>query len=178
MCGRARSRRRRRRCRNVAAAASAASCTAAAVANFRRIEALRLGALRSRALRVWLLDCYADLALIEELRAIGVFVDVRLLAGGQIGRILEIVEQEFVERAAFFIQNLDRVAISVVNGARVYDSAKRVGRLRVARPFMIHLLADRCELNRLTRRSAFENLKCTRIYEQPRRQQRQKLLTS
>jgi hypothetical protein len=69
---------------------------------------------------VRLLDGDGDLALVEELGPVRVLVDVGLLAGHQVGRVLEVVEQELVQGAALFVEQLHRVPVAVVDDAAFF----------------------------------------------------------
>lgn len=104
------------------------------------------------------LDGDADLALVEELGPVGVFVDVSLLAGGQVGRVLEVVQQELVQRTALLVQDLHGVAIAVVDNAAVHHCAEGVHCLGVAGPFVVDLLADGGELDWLAGWAALQDL--------------------
>ncbi len=77
----------------------------------------RLGALRPGTFGVWFFNGDGDLALIEELCAVGVFVDMGFLAGHQIGGILEVVEQELVQGTTLLVQDLDTITVTVVDEA-------------------------------------------------------------
>lgn len=123
-----------------------------------RVEAGGLRAFGSGAFTVGLLDGDADLALVEELGTVGIFVDVRLLTSRQIRGIFQIVEQEFVQSAALLVQNLHSVSVSVVNHAAVHDSAESVDRFGIASPFMVDLLADCGKLDGLSSWASFQNL--------------------
>lgn len=101
-----------------------------------------------------LFDSDADLALVEQLRSIRVFVHVRLLSRAQIRRVLQIVEQKFIQRTAIFVQNLNGVPVSVVHHARMDDRAESVHSLRIASPFVVHLLADSCKLDGMALKAA------------------------
>ncbi len=71
-------------------------------------------------------DGDGDLALVEELCAVGVFVDMGFLAGHQISGILEVVEQELVQGTTILVQDLDTITVTVVDEARMNNGAKRV----------------------------------------------------
>lgn len=122
------------------------------------VEAGGLGALGSGALAVGLLDGDADLALVEELGAVGVLVDVSLLASHQVGGVLEVVEQELVECAAFLVEDLDSVAVAVIDGAGVYDGAEGVDGLGVTGPLVVDLLADGGKVDGLASGASLEDL--------------------
>lgn len=118
----------------------------------------RFGALRASAFAVGLLDGDADLALVEELRTVRVFVDVSFLPGHKISRVLQVVEQEFVEGAAFVVEDLDGIAVSIIDGARVDDGAEGVNGLGVTGPFVVDLLTNGGELDGLAGWSTIEDL--------------------
>jgi hypothetical protein len=127
-------------------------------ANFDGIEATWLGTLGTGTFAVWLLDGDADLALVEKLRAVGIFVDVRLLASGQICGIFQVVQQEFVQCASLLVENLHGVTIAIVNNATVHNGTESVHSLGVAGPFVVNLLANGGKLNGLASGTAFQNL--------------------
>ena len=95
-------------------------------------ESLGFRALRTRAFTVGFLNSDGDLALVEELRTIGVFVNVSFLAGHEISRIFQVVEKELIQGTAIFVEDLNLVSISVINGAGVDDGAEGVDGFRFA----------------------------------------------
>jgi hypothetical protein len=96
-------------------------------AEFWSVESSRLGTFRASTFSVWFFDGDADLALIEKLGSICVFVDVSFLSRHQISGIFQIIQQEFVESAAFLVQDLNSVTVTIINGARMNDGTEGVG---------------------------------------------------
>lgn len=135
-------------------------------------EARWLGTLRTGTLAMRLLDRDADLALVEELGTVRVLVNVGFLTSHQIGRVLQVVEKELVESTPFFVQDLDSVAVPVVDSARMNNGAESIGGLAVTSPLnssvqsahqlrkylVIDLLADGGELDGLAGWTSFEDL--------------------
>lgn len=90
----------------------------------------------------------ADLALKEELRAIGVFEDLGFAAGLEIAGVVEVLEQISILSAAVLIEKLGAiVSMAIIDVAGVDEDAKDVGGLGIASPFMVDGVANVCELD-------------------------------
>jgi hypothetical protein len=59
---------------------------------------------------------------------------VSFLTSHQISWIFQIVQQELIQSTSFFVQDLDSITVSVINSARVNDSAESVSGFGITGP--------------------------------------------